>query len=106
MSDVASQSDIVIAGAARTPLGAFQGNLAHMTSPQLGGFAIQAALNDARCDTPAVQELIMGCVLPAGVGQAPARQAAIRCGGGFRALAPFAIAEIPFAAPRHPRYGQ
>ena len=80
MPDAASQTDIVIAGAARTPMGAFQGDLSAMASPQLGGIAIQAALDDAGCDPGVVEELLMGCVLPAGVGQAPARQAGFAAG--------------------------
>lgn len=49
MPDAASQTDIVIAGAARTPMGAFQGDLSAMAAPQLGGIAIKAALGDAGC---------------------------------------------------------
>ena len=75
MPDAASQTDIVIAGAARTPMGAFQGDLSGMAAPQLGGVAIKAALGDAGCAAEAIDEVLMGCVLPAGVGQAPARQA-------------------------------
>jgi acetyl-CoA C-acetyltransferase len=68
---------IVIVGYARTPLGAFQGVLAPLTSPQLGSSAIRGALNNANIQTDQIQEVIMGCVLPAGLGQAPARQAAL-----------------------------
>ena len=82
MPDAASQTDIVIAGAARTPMGGFQGELSPMTAPQLGGAAISAALADAGASPDAVNELLMGCVLPAGLGQAPARQA------GFAASLP------------------
>jgi len=71
----AAADDIVITGAARTPMGGFQGDLSAMTAPQLGGAAIRAALADAGTDGSAVGELLMGCVLPAGLGQAPARQA-------------------------------
>ena len=77
MPDAASQTDIVIAGAARTPMGGFQGELSPMTAPQLGGAAISAALADAGASPDAVNELVMGCVLPAGLGQAPARQAGL-----------------------------
>ena len=80
MPDAASQTDIVIAGAARTPMGGFQGELSPMTAPQLGGAAISAALADAGASPDAVNELVMGCVLPAGLGQAPARQAGFAAG--------------------------
>ena len=75
MSEAASPADIVIAGAARTPMGGFQGELSSMTAPQLGGAAVRAALESAGASVESVNELLMGCVLPAGVGQAPARQA-------------------------------
>ena len=75
-------TEIVIAGAARTPMGAFQGDLTPMTAPQLGGTAIKAALANAGLGGESVDELIMGCVLPAGVGQAPARQAGFAAGLG------------------------
>lgn len=75
MSEAASPADIVIAGAARTPMGGFQGELSPMTAPQLGGAAVRAALESAGASAESVNELLMGCVLPAGVGQAPARQA-------------------------------
>jgi acetyl-CoA C-acetyltransferase len=68
---------IVIVGYARTPLGAFQGVLAPLTSPQLGSSAIRGALQKANLASDKIQEVIMGCVLPAGLGQAPARQAAL-----------------------------
>ncbi|SES85741.1 thiolase family protein [Stigmatella erecta] len=66
---------VVIVGAARTPIGAFQGSLSKLTAPQLGAVAIKAALERAGVKPDAVQEVLMGCVLQAGVGQAPARQA-------------------------------
>ncbi|NVJ22018.1 acetyl-CoA C-acetyltransferase [Myxococcus sp. AM011] len=72
--------DVVIVGAARTPIGAFQGALAKLTAPQLGAVAIKAALERAGVKPETVQEVIMGCVLQAGVGQAPARQATIFAG--------------------------
>ena len=75
-------TEIVIAGAARTPMGAFQGDFTPMTAPQLGGAAIKAALSNAGLGGESVDELIMGCVLPAGVGQAPARQAGFAAGLG------------------------
>src|SRR5881409_893973 len=75
------QSDpIVIVSAARTPMGAFQGELKGFTAPELGAAAIRAAVERAKIGADEVQEVIMGCVLPAGQGQAPARQAAIAAG--------------------------
>jgi acetyl-CoA C-acetyltransferase len=72
--------DVVIVGAARTPIGAFQGGLSSLTAPQLGAVAIKAALERAGVPAEKVDEVIMGCVLQAGVGQAPARQAAVFAG--------------------------
>ncbi|MBK5934685.1 acetyl-CoA C-acetyltransferase [Rhodovulum imhoffii] len=72
--------DVVICGAARTPMGGFQGVFAGVGAPTLGGAAIRAALEDARVAT--VDEVLMGCVLPAGQGQAPARQAGFSAGLG------------------------
>src|ERR1043165_3717416 len=69
------EDPIVITGAARTPMGGFQGDLAAVTAPELGQAAIRAALERAGLQPDAVEEVIMGCVLPAGLGQAPARQA-------------------------------
>ena len=80
MSVSTTPSDIVIAGAARTPMGGFQGDLTAMTAPQLGGAAISAALSDCGAEAGVVEEVLMGCVLPAGVGQAPARQAGFAAG--------------------------
>ena len=71
---------IVIVGAARTPMGGFQGDLRDVPAPALGSVAIEAALARAGVDAEAVDEVIMGCVLPAGMGQAPARQASIGAG--------------------------
>jgi acetyl-CoA C-acetyltransferase len=71
---------VVIVSAARTPLGAFQGELKDFAAPQLGAAAIRAAVERARIKPDQVQEVIMGCVLPAGQGQAPARQAALGSG--------------------------
>ena len=71
---------VVIASVARTPLGGFQGELSELTGPQLGAIAIQAAVERAGITPEAVEEVIMGCVLPAGAGQAPARQAALGAG--------------------------
>ncbi len=71
---------IVIASAARTPMGSFQGELAPLAAPALGAAAIRAALTRAEVEPEQIDEVIMGCVLPAGLGQAPARQAS--CGAG------------------------
>ena len=71
---------IVVAGMARTPMGSFQGTLAAMDAPALGAAAIAAALERAGVEGGDVDETVMGCVLQAGQGQAPARQAAIRAG--------------------------
>lgn len=75
---VNSMRDVVITGAARTPMGGFQGDFADVDAPTLGGIAIKAALTA----TPHVDEVLMGCVLPAGLGQAPARQASFAAGLG------------------------
>jgi acetyl-CoA C-acetyltransferase len=72
--------DVVIVGAARTPVGSFQGALSGLTAPQLGSIAIKAALERAHLEPGQVDEVLMGCVLQAGVGQAPARQAALFAG--------------------------
>ena len=72
--------DVVIAGAARTAMGGFQGVFAGLDAPALGGAAIAAALAQAGLSPDAVEEVLMGCVLPAGQGQAPARQAGFRAG--------------------------
>ena len=71
---------VVIVSVARTPLGGFQGDLSSLTTPQLGSIAIKAAVERAGVAPAQVQEVIMGCVLPAGLGQAPARQAALGAG--------------------------
>jgi acetyl-CoA C-acetyltransferase len=71
---------VVIVGLARTPMGAFQGELKGFAAPELGAAAIRAALERAKLRPEEVQEVIMGCVLPAGQGQAPARQAALGAG--------------------------
>jgi acetyl-CoA C-acetyltransferase len=75
-----SQTEVVILSARRTPIGAFQGALAPLTAPQLGAAAAAAAVQAAGIGAADVQEVILGCVLPAGLGQAPARQAAIGAG--------------------------
>jgi len=77
---------IVILAARRTPVGAFQGVFAGVTAPQLGAVAIKAAVADSGLVAADMDEVIMGCVLSAGLGQAPARQAAL--GAGIPASAP------------------
>ena len=69
-------SSIVIVAAARTPVGSFQGSLSDFSAPQLGSVAIRAAVERSGIDPATVSEVLMGCVLPAGAKQAPARQAA------------------------------
>ncbi|MBV4499330.1 acetyl-CoA C-acyltransferase [Pseudomonas shirazensis] len=71
---------IVIISAVRTPMGGLQGDLKSLTAPQLGAAAIRAAVERAGVDPASVDELLFGCVLPAGLGQAPARQAALGAG--------------------------
>ncbi|HWJ06306.1 MAG TPA: acetyl-CoA C-acyltransferase [Steroidobacteraceae bacterium] len=71
---------LVIASARRTPIGAFQGALSAVSATQLGAIAAKAALADAGLSADAIDEVILGCVLPAGLGQAPARQAAVGAG--------------------------
>ncbi len=71
---------VVITGAARTPMGGMQGALAGVSAPVLGSVAIKAALARAQVEASSVDETLMGCVLPAGLGQAPARQASIGAG--------------------------
>ncbi|SCK29073.1 acetyl-CoA C-acyltransferase [Vogesella sp. LIG4] len=95
------QDAIVIVGMARTAMGGFQGSLSALSASELGAAAIRAAVERAGLAPEAVEEVIMGCVLPAGQGQAPARQAAIKgglalsagattvnkmCGSGMKAL--------------------
>lgn len=81
MSQGHSKDPIVIVGSARTPMGSFQGDLAAMSATELGSMSIKAALERASISGDDIDEVIMGCVLPAGLGQAPARQAAM--GGGI-----------------------
>ena len=75
-----SNDPIVIASAARTPIGAMQGQFASLTASQLGATAVKAAVERAGLSPDAIEEVILGCVLPAGQGQAPARQAALGAG--------------------------
>ena len=81
-----SPADVVIVSAKRTPIGAFLGALSPLSAVQLGSAAIKASLEAAALSAGDVQEVIMGCVLPANLGQAPARQAALGAG-------------VPIAAP-------
>ncbi len=96
-----ASTPILILAAQRTPFGAFQGVLAPLTAPQLGACAIRGAIGASGIAVAAIDEVIMGCVLAAGLGQAPARQAAIgaavpagtpattlnkMCGSGMRAV--------------------
>ena len=71
---------VVIVGSARTPMGGFQGALGPVTAPELGAAAIRSAVERSGIPSDDVQEVIMGCVLPAGQGQAPARQASLGAG--------------------------
>ena len=66
-----SEDPIVIVGMARTPMGGFQGDLSDVKAPQLGAVAIKAAMDCAGVTGTDIDEVIMGCVLPAGLGQAP-----------------------------------
>ena len=81
-----SPSDVVIVSAKRTPIGAFLGALSPLSAVQLGSAAVRAALEAATVAANEVEEVIMGCVLPANLGQAPARQAAL--GAGVPVAAP------------------
>lgn len=74
------EDPIVITGIARTPIGGFLGELSPVKATELGSIAISAALNRSGVSSTDVDEVIMGCVLPAGLGQAPARQASIAAG--------------------------
>lgn len=75
-----SNDPVVIVSAARTPMGSFQGELASLTAPQLGAAAIRASVERGGIVADSIDEVLMGCVLPAGLGQAPARQAALGAG--------------------------
>ncbi len=80
-----SHDPIVIVGSARTPIGGFQGALKELPAAELGAASIRAALSRSGLHAEAVDEILFGCVLPAGQGQAPARQAAIGAGLPFSA---------------------
>ncbi|MGI4840093.1 MAG: acetyl-CoA C-acyltransferase [Janthinobacterium lividum] len=75
-----SNDPVVIVSTARTPMGGFQGDLASLSATQLGAAAIRASVERAGINADSVDEVLMGCVLPAGLGQAPARQAALGAG--------------------------
>jgi acetyl-CoA C-acetyltransferase len=75
-----TEDPVVIVAAARTPMGGFQGDLKDVRAPDLGAAAIGAAIERAQLPVEDVEEVIMGCVLPAGQGQAPARQASLAAG--------------------------
>ena len=74
--------EVVILEGARTPLGSFQGSLSSLSAVQLGAAVVKATLDRSAVDPQQVEQIFMGCVLPAGLGQAPARQAAIGAGLG------------------------
>ncbi|HEX4716499.1 MAG TPA: acetyl-CoA C-acyltransferase, partial [Ktedonobacteraceae bacterium] len=75
-----SEHQAVIVGAARTPTGKFLGSLAHLSAPELGALAIKEAVRRSGIDPAAIDEVVMGNVVSAGIGQAPARQAAVKSG--------------------------
>ena len=75
-----SKEQVVITGMARTPMGSFQGSLSSEKAPDLGSIAIKGAIKRANIKPEDIDDVVMGCVLPAGMGQAPARQAAIGAG--------------------------
>src|SRR5271155_3148391 len=75
-----SSETVVIAGAARTPIGDFQGSLSSLSATELGAIVVRSAVERAGIDSEKVEQIFMGCVLPAGLGQAPARQAALGAG--------------------------
>lgn len=77
---MSQQDPIVILNGARTPMGGLQGSLASLTAPELGAIAIREAIRRAGLSPQDIQEVIMGCVLPAGVKQGPARQAMLKAG--------------------------
>ena len=75
-----NKKQVVITGMARTPMGSFQGSLSSEKAPDLGSIAIKGAIKKANIKPEDIDDVVMGCVLPAGMGQAPARQAAINAG--------------------------
>lgn len=79
-SSVSGTNEVVIVSSARTPIGSFRGLLSKLTAPQMGSVAIKAALERAEIEPEQAQEVYMGNVLTAGIGQAPTRQAALGAG--------------------------
>ena len=75
-----SDDKVVIVSAKRTPIGSFQGNFESLKATELGSKVIEKNINDISINPKEIDETIMGCVLPAGLGQAPARQAAMGAG--------------------------
>ena len=75
-----SHTEVYIVGAARTPVGSLNGTLKALTAPQLGAIAIKKAIENSKVPSSAVQEVFLGNVIQAGVGQSPARQAALLAG--------------------------
>jgi acetyl-CoA C-acetyltransferase len=75
-----STDPVIIASYARTPMGGFQGALSGVTAVELGATAVRAAVERSKVDPAIIDRIYMGCVLPAGLGQAPARQAALGAG--------------------------
>ncbi|OUT75914.1 MAG: acetyl-CoA acetyltransferase [Betaproteobacteria bacterium TMED22] len=75
-----NENDVMIVSVARTPMGSFQGVFKELTATQLGSVSIKAAVDRAQISADAIEEVVMGCVLPAGQGQAPARQASLGAG--------------------------
>lgn len=73
-------TDVLIVGYCRTPMGSFNGSLSSVPSVELGARAIRGALDQFKIDTNDVEEVFMGCVLSANLGQAPARQACLKAG--------------------------
>ena len=80
MAHISAADPIVILSHARTPMGAMQGALAEVSAPELGAVAVKAAVERAGVAPDCIERIYMGCVLPAGLGQAPARQAALKAG--------------------------
>ena len=77
---MAQALETVIVTGKRTPIGSFQGSLANISAPKLGSIAIDSVLKESKVSVERIDEVIMGNVLPAGLGQAPARQAALGAG--------------------------
>ena len=75
-----NENDVMIVSVARTPMGSFQGVFKELTATHLGSVSIKAAVDRAQIPADAIEEVVMGCVLPAGQGQAPARQASLGAG--------------------------